>query len=233
MPTSRSSSGVPSRHFRNDNRASRVASSTSSTREASFSQDIDTNGVDLDDFESFVMELQRSICAHLERIDEEGFELRRATHGESFQEDDHEIVSSPGRFTRDAWRRDGRGSGFGITRVLEGGSVFEKAAANVSVIRGVLSKERAAAMSGRGRSEIDPNGGQAYAAAALSLVFHPRSPFVPTFRADIRRFQVNGVSWYGGGADLTPYYLFDQDAEEFHAFYRNLCNDHDPAFLGG
>jgi coproporphyrinogen III oxidase len=65
-------------------------------------------------------------------------------------------------------------------------------------------------MSSRGRSCVDPNGGQQYAAAALSLVFHPRSPFVPTFRADVRRFTVAGNSWYGGGADLTPYYLFDE-----------------------
>ena len=64
----------------------------------------------------------------------------------------------------------------------------------------------------------------------LSIVFHPRSPFVPTFRADIRRFNVAGVSWYGGGADLTPYYLFDDDATAFHGFYRQLCNEHDPDF---
>jgi coproporphyrinogen III oxidase len=67
---------------------------------------------------------------------------------------------------------------FGITRVLEGGDLFEKAAANVSDIRGVLTPARARAMSSRGRDVVDPAGGQPYAAAALSLVFHPASPMV-------------------------------------------------------
>ena len=51
---------------------------------------------------------------------------------------------------------------------------------------------------------------------------------MPTFRADVRRFTVDGVSWFGGGADLTPYYLFDEDAEAFHASWRRVCNAHDP-----
>jgi coproporphyrinogen III oxidase len=51
---------------------------------------------------------------------------------------------------------------------------------------------------------------------------------VPTFRADIRRFTVGGVSWFGGGADLTPYYLQEEDAESFHAHWRQLCDEHDP-----
>merc|ERR1719329_1237142 len=56
---------------------------------------------------------------------------------------------------------------------------------------------------------------------------------VPTFRADVRHFQLEGgVGWYGGGADLTPYYLFDQDAKEFHEFYKNVCDQHDPAAYG-
>ena len=64
-------------------------------------------------------------------------------------------------------------------------------------------------------------------------MFHPRSPMVPTFRADVRRFTVDGVgSWYGGGADLTPYYLFDEDAvRAFHAHYRKICAAHDASAL--
>ena len=101
----------------------------------------------------------------------------------------------------------------------------------VSRIRGVLTPERAAAMSARGRPGVDPAGGQPYAAAALSLVFHPRSPMVPTFRADVRRFTVDGTSWFGGGADLTPYYLRDEDAVAFHAHWRAVCNAHDAAVV--
>ena len=188
---------------------------------------IDTNGVELDAFETFVMKLQVSVCAALERIEKEAFEM-----GSEVVRDAN--TTRRAVFCRDAYAREGAGSGFGVTRVMEGGGVFEKAAANVSVIRGTLSKERAAAMSARGRPGVDPLGGQTYSAAALSLVFHPRSPMVPTFRADVRRFAVDGVgSWYGGGADLTPYYLFDEDAAEFHAHYRRLCAAHDENLASG
>jgi coproporphyrinogen III oxidase len=72
------------------------------------------------------------------------------------------------RFTRDAWERGAASRG--ITAVLEGGALLEKAAANVSVVSGALTAARAAAMTSRGRAEIDPKGGQPYYAAALSLV---------------------------------------------------------------
>ena len=161
-------------------------------------------GVELDSFEHFLLDKQRELCDALERVDGSG-----------------------ARFCEDAWSRGNTSDGYGITRVLEGGDVFEKAAANVSVIRGTLTRERALAMSSRGREEIDANGGQSYEACALSLVFHPRSPMVPTFRADVRRFRVDGKAWYGGGADLTPYYLFDDDAREFHEKYERVCDAHD------
>ena len=170
---------------------------------------IDTNGVDLDEFEQFVMSMQADFIADMEALD--GSEDRK--------------------FGLDAWVRGEPGSGFGVTRVLEGGDVFEKAAANVSIIRGVLTPERAKAMSSRGRDCVDPAGGQPYSAAALSVVIHPKSPMVPTFRADVRRFTVAGTSWFGGGADLTPYYLFEEDAREFHAHWRRVCDAHDPEVL--
>ena len=88
---------------------------------------VDTNGVALDAFERFVMEMQASVCADMEALD----------------------GKDGARFSTDAWTREGRGSGFGVTRVLEGGDLFEKAAANVSIIRGVLTPERARAMSSR------------------------------------------------------------------------------------
>lgn len=68
--------------------------------------------------------------------------------------------------------------------------MLEKAAANISVVAGVLSPERAKAMSSRGREAIDPAGGQAYSAAAMSLVFHSAHPHIPTLRADVRLFEV-------------------------------------------
>lgn len=70
--------------------------------------------------------------------------------------------------------------------------MIAQAAVNISVVAGKLSAERAQAMSSRGR-DVGGEGGQPYSAAALSLVFHPRHPFVPTLRADIRRFKVCAV----------------------------------------
>ena len=223
--TPRSARHVGFRGFRNDaSRArgtTRLAVASSDAATTDLFERIDTNGVDLASFEVFVVELQASVCAALERIETEAFEI-----GSDVVRD--ASATRPAVFREDQYARSGTGSGFGVTRVMEGGGVFEKAAANVSVIRGTLSPERAAAMSARGRPGVDPRGGQTYAAAALSLVFHPRSPMVPTFRADVRRFTVDGVgSWYGGGADLTPYYLFDEDAAAFHAHYRDVCAAHD------
>lgn len=104
-------------------------------------------------------------------------------------------------------------------------------------------------MSSRGREAVDPKGGQRYEAAAMSLVFHTRHPMVPTLRADVRLFkarphttphsrsgssslsvslacQVEDDCWFGGGCDLTPSYLFDEDARSFHGYWRSLCERH-------
>ena len=144
----------------------------------------------------------------------------------------------------------------GITRVLQGGDVIEKGACSLTIIeRGTLSRERAAAIQSRqhinSNSDSDSdndknkvcNEGDVYSAAALSIVLHSRSPLIPTFRSDVRIFVVtsaaavdtdtttktkNTVSaWFGGGADLTPYYLNDDDITQFHTAYQTLANSHD------
>ena len=147
-----------------------------------------------DDFESFLFDWQSKLCDKLTRLD------GSTTNNEGFCDD--------------VWERED--GSFGRTKVFSGGDLFEKAACNVSVIRGTLTETRAKTMSSRGRKGINPKGGQKYnACALLSLVWHPRSPHVPTFRADIRRFAVEPDSraamtkkeetnaWYGGGMDLT------------------------------
>ncbi len=165
--------------------------------------------------------------------------------------------------------------------MLEDGDLLEKAAANVSIVRGTLSPARAQAMSSRGRGSIDAAGGQPYSAAALSLVFHAAHPMVPTLRADVRLFQVrtikcfegmawqtesgqplsrvmgrmcacpacvhaaavsshfvdntcfvaqlqvDGQAWFGGGCDLTPSYLFEEDAVQFHQHWKEVCDRYD------
>ena len=159
-----------------------------------------------DTFEHYILELQRKIIADAEALDGSGQ-----------------------RFIHDRWERSpgNPNGGYGITSVLEGGNILEKAAANISVINGILSPERAKMMSSRGRHSVDPEGGQPYAAAAMSLVFHSAHPLIPTLRADVRLFEVEGRQWYGGGCDLTPFYLFDDDVHEFHTFWKEICDRHD------
>jgi len=83
----------------------------------------------------------------------------------------------------------------------------------------------------RGRECIDPKGGQPYSAAAMSLVFHSAHPFVPTLRADVRVFGVGGgggEQWFGGGCDLTPFYVNEEDFASFHSYWKKLCDEFDP-----
>ena len=141
-------------------------------------------------------------------------------------------------FCCDPWGSVDKGSG-GITRVLQGGSVIEKGACSFTCIRGGnLSAERAKAIRAR-QEDVLVQAGDAFAATALSMVLHTKSPLVPTFRSDVRIFWVqsaNGqeVAWLGGGADLTPYYLNEEDIQSFHEMYCKLCSgaklDRHPGF---
>lgn len=115
------------------------------------------------------------------------------------------------------WERPGGGGG--IARVLEGGALFEKAGVNWSNVDGELPHELAGQMPGDGR---------AFRATGVSLVLHPRSPMVPTTHANFRCLTKGGVTWFGGGADLTPYYFFRDDAEHFHRTLAGACDRHRP-----
>jgi len=176
-------------------------------------------------FASFLIKKQREIINEIESMDGSGEMFSEDKWGafNEINENDATVPSESG----------------GITRVLQDGNVVEKGACSLTLIRnGVLSAERAATVSGR--SGVDVAGGDSYSAAALSIVLHTRSPLVPTFRSDVRIFLVRAkdrdddnkgeevMAWFGGGADLTPYYLFDSDIEEFHGAYQNLCSSHFP-----
>jgi len=84
-------------------------------------------------------------------------------------------------------------------------------------------------MSTRGRSNINPEGGDPYHAVALSLVFHTANPHIPTLRADIRLFEAGQRAWYGGGCDLTPFYLYKDDARNFHRHWKRICDKYSTA----
>ncbi|HTJ44979.1 MAG TPA: oxygen-dependent coproporphyrinogen oxidase [Kofleriaceae bacterium] len=120
-------------------------------------------------------------------------------------------------FGADAWTREGGGGG--VARVLEGGAVFEKAGVNWSNVGGELSPEFAKQLPGEGRT---------FRATGVSLVLHPRSPRVPTTHANFRCLEKGGKVWFGGGADLTPYYLEREDAAHFHRALADACDRHAP-----
>lgn len=178
-----------------------------------------------DDFVDFLQATQADIIQQIETMDGSGAQFSKDTWG-IFNE---ETATSSSNVL----------SG-GITRVIQGGDVVEKGACSLTLIRrGVLTAERAAAIRSR-QSDLDEgriSAGDTYNAAALSIVLHSRSPMVPTFRSDVRVFFVqsnkkssNAMAWFGGGADLTPYYLFDEDVTFFHNCYKALCADNPKEF---
>src|SRR5260370_28195753 len=120
-------------------------------------------------------------------------------------------------FREDSWQRPGGGGG--RTRVLIEGGVFEKAGVNFSEVFGELSPEFANQIPGEGAN---------FTATGISLVLHPRRPPVPTLHANFRFLSKGGRSWFGGGADLTPYYPFLEALIGFHHTRKNVSTKHPP-----
>lgn len=121
------------------------------------------------------------------------------------------------RFREDSWQREGGGGG--RTRVILEGAVFEKGGVNFSEVFGTMSEEFARQVPGEGRE---------FTAAGISLVIHPRNPYVPTVHANFRFLTKGQKRWFGGGADLTPYYPFREDVIQFHRVWRDVCERHAP-----
>ncbi|HEX4998345.1 MAG TPA: oxygen-dependent coproporphyrinogen oxidase [Terriglobia bacterium] len=122
------------------------------------------------------------------------------------------------QFRIDTWNREGGGGG--ETRVLEAGGVFEKAGVNFSSVFGNLPPEFAA--------KIPRGNGTAFFATGVSLVFHTWNPMVPAVHANFRYLEKGDAAWFGGGADLTPYYPMEEDAIHFHRTLKTACDAHDP-----
>ncbi len=126
-----------------------------------------------------------------------------------------------GRFLSDAWEKaPGEPlQGNGITKILEGGAVFERAGCGFSHVRGPKLPPSAT----QHRPEL---AGAPFEAMGVSLVFHPRNPYVPTVHMNVRMLasknpQGEEVCWFGGGMDLTPIYGFEDDARHFHQTCKN------------
>ena len=154
-----------------------------------------------DRFYTYILNLQNTITTKLEAID------------------------GKAKFHEDIWERPEGGGG--RTRVIQNGNVFEKGGVNISAVHGKLPQSMQAYFDVK---DVD------FFACGLSLVIHPKSPMIPTVHANWRYFEMydkqgNIVDqWFGGGQDLTPYYLFEEDAKHFHYICKKACDKHHPEF---
>jgi coproporphyrinogen III oxidase len=148
-----------------------------------------------ENFIALIHRLQHEICAALEEVD------------------------GKAKFREDRWERPGGGGG--ISRVIADGNVFEKGGVNTSIVHGELPELMAKQF---GVSDAQ------FMACGVSLVIHPVNPFVPTVHANFRYFELYDEqgnlkdSWFGGGADLTPYYLDEKDGIHFHQTFKDACD---------
>jgi len=146
-----------------------------------------------------------------------------------------EALEPKARFRQDSWTRPAGGDG--ISCVLQDGEVFEKAGVNTSVVYGTLPRAAIQRMRVNHKALNDPSiESLEFFAAGLSLVLHPRNPNAPTVHFNYRFFETMDKSgeerawWFGGGTDLTPSYLFDEDAIHFHKTIKEACDRHGKSF---
>jgi coproporphyrinogen III oxidase len=156
--------------------------------------------------EQFIKSQQKEIVQALEDIDGKAFQI-------------------------DSWERPAGGGG--ITCVLQDGNVFEKAGVNTSVVYGSLPRAAIAKMRVNHKA-LDPDvESLEFFAAGISMVLHPINPMAPTVHLNYRYFETADAAgatnawWFGGGCDLTPSYLFDEDAILFHKTIKEACDAHD------
>lgn len=126
-----------------------------------------------------------------------------------------EALDQGGLFQEDRWEREGGGGG--RTRILADGRVFEKAGVNFSQVHGKLPPALLEKMQGDGDE---------FFATGVSLVLHPVNPHVPTTHANFRYIERGDSAWFGGGVDLTPYVLYEEDAAHFHGALADTCDAH-------
>jgi len=120
-------------------------------------------------------------------------------------------------FQEDTWQREEGGGG--RSRVIKGGDLFEQGGVNFSEVFGTQLPPSIL----KQRPEAE---GHQFFATGTSMVLHPRHPYVPTVHLNYRYFEAGPVWWFGGGADLTPYYPFAEDAVHFHQTLKTACDRH-------
>ena len=170
------------------------------------------------DAAALVGALQERFCARAESVE------REAAAGDP--------GARAAAFAVDAWEREGDAAavgGSGSTRVLANGAAFEKGGVNTSVVTGTRLPPSVIAQ----RPEL---AGHGFFAAGVSVVLHPRNPYAPAAHCNYRYFEARtpegetSAWWFGGGADLTPYYPVLDDVRHFHRTLREACDRHDPHF---
>ncbi len=159
--------------------------------------------------ERLCMDVQYKLCRQLESFEEDGK-----------------------RFKVDRWTR--KEGGGGISCVLQEGTVFEKAGVNISVVHGVLPPQAVKQMRSRGK-KLPETDHLPFFAVGISCVIHPVNPFVPTVHFNYRYFEVSNSNgerqwWFGGGTDLTPTYLNEKNASDFHKTLKNACEPFDETY---
>ena len=156
-------------------------------------------------FENFLTQLQTKIITSLEQCE---------TSGHLFVSDKWEKPNTPEQKLK----------GYGNSMIIEGGEIFEKGVVTFSRVNG-------SALPPSATDKRPDLVGKAFVATGVSLVIHPRNPFVPTSHANFRLFIAGAdtdkpIWWFGGGFDLTPYYLFEEDAIHWHQVAKDTCDTH-------
>lgn len=130
-----------------------------------------------------------------------------------------ENADDEGKFSRDQWKKE---IGGGITAVLQNGAIIEKGAVNFSFVKGKFSPQM---------EKLLGEKAQNYAATGISSILHPENPWMPIIHMNVRYFALdNGISWFGGGIDLTPHIIEPEDAAEFHTALKTTCDQFDSRF---
>lgn len=131
-----------------------------------------------------------------------------------------EIADGKGKFVEEIWERDGGGGG--RTRVMQNGAVIEKGGVNFSSVHGKLPDAVKKAF-----NVVEDD----FFATGVSIVIHPNHPLVPIIHMNIRYFELNEETrWFGGGIDLTPHYVFENDARFFHHKLKQSCDEFNKDF---
>jgi coproporphyrinogen III oxidase len=134
--------------------------------------------------------------------------------------DQLEKLDGKGRFYEDLWQR--KGGGGGRTRIIGNGNILEKGGVNFSEVFGETTENM---VKSHGLPETD------FYATGISIVLHPFHPMIPIIHMNTRYFEMgSGEKWFGGGIDLTPHYIFPEDAAFFHSQLKKICDQFDPEY---